>query len=146
MHPWRAGVQYWAIRLAQGTLVPTGSIPSHQLLIELLATFLALKAFGKTWQGIMVLLYLDNVMTVTYINQKGGTALSPSHLNVDVVHRKKIPLVAEHLLVHLIVIADEESRSLRDCCDWMLNPKIFHTIQNAMGHLEIDLFATRLTK
>ena len=59
---------------------------------------------------------------------------------------KNITLVAEHLPGHLSVIADQESRSMRDRCDWMLNPKVFQTIQDAMGPLEVDLFATRLTK
>ena len=35
---------------------------------------------------------------------------------------------------------------MRDRCNWMLNPKVFHTIQNVMGPLEVDLFVTRLTK
>ena len=58
---------------------------------------------------------------------------------------KSIILVAEHLPGHLNVIADQESRFMRDCCDWLLNPKVFQTIQAAMGPLEVDLFATRLT-
>ena len=35
---------------------------------------------------------------------------------------------------------------MRDCCDWMLNLEVFQTIQDTMGPLEVDLFATRLTK
>jgi len=128
------------------TLVRTGGIPSHQLL----GAFLAMKAFGKTWQGITVLLCLDNVTAVTYINQKGGTTSSQlCHLAISMwmwCMEKNITLVAEHLPGHLNVIADQESRSMRDCCDWMLNPKVFWTIQDAMGPLEVDLFATRLTK
>ena len=46
----------------------------HINYLELLAAFLALQAFRKTWSDIVVLCRLDNVTAVTYINQKGGTA------------------------------------------------------------------------
>ena len=61
-----------------GTLLPTESIPSHQLLIA--SSYLS--SIEGFWED------LDNATRATYINQKGGTALSSSHLNVDVVHRK----------------------------------------------------------
>ena len=41
--------------------------------LELLGAFLAIKAFGKTWYNITVLLQLDNITAMSYINQKGGT-------------------------------------------------------------------------
>ena len=123
---------------------------SHHInYLELLAAFLAMKAFGKTWLSITVLLRLDNVTVVAYINQKGGTTSSElCQLAISMwmwCLEKNIILVAEHLPGHLNVIADQESRSMRDRCDWMLNPKVFQTIQAAMGPLEVDLFATRLT-
>lgn len=34
---------------------------------------------------------------------------------------------------------------MRDCSDWMLNQQIFQQIQNALGPLHVDLFASRLT-
>ena len=48
-------------------------VSHHINYLELLAAFLAIKAFGKTWQNMTVLLCLDNVTAVSYINQKGGT-------------------------------------------------------------------------
>ena len=45
----------------------------HINYLELLAAFLAIKAFGKTRQNTTFLLRLDNVTAVSYINQKGGT-------------------------------------------------------------------------
>ena len=45
----------------------------HINYLELLAAFLAIKAYGKSWLNITVLLRMDNVTAVSYINQKGGT-------------------------------------------------------------------------
>ena len=46
---------------------------NHINYLELLAAFLALKAFGKSWTDLTVLLRMDNFTAVTYVNQKGGT-------------------------------------------------------------------------
>ena len=122
----------------------------HINYLELLAAFLALQAFGKTWANMVVLCRLDNVTAVTYINQKGGTAskllcqLAITIWNWCVA--RNISLMAEHLPGHLNTIADQESRSVQDRCDWMLNPDIFQRIQELTGPLEVDLFASRLTR
>ena len=44
------------------------------------------------------------------------------------------------------ITADRESRSTKDCCDWMLNLQVFQQIQLLMGPLQTDLFAFRLMK
>ena len=41
--------------------------------LELLAAFLAIKAFGKDWRDKVVLLCLDNITVISHINRKGGT-------------------------------------------------------------------------
>ena len=43
---------------------------------------------------------------------------------------------------------DMDSRTVRDCCDWMLNPVVFQRILTQMGPLEVNLFTliARLTK
>ena len=43
----------------------------HINYLELLAAFLALKTFANDQKG-LILLKMDNVLVVTYINQKGG--------------------------------------------------------------------------
>ena len=58
---------------------------------------------------------------------------------------RDITLVAEYLPGILNTIADEESRVMRDRSDWMLNPMVFHKIQQKWGPLEVDMFASRLT-
>ena len=42
--------------------------------------------------------------------------------------------------------ADQESRLMKDRCNWMLNPLVFNQIQQVMGAVQIDLFASHLTK
>ena len=63
----------------------------HINYLELLAAFLAVKAFEKDWKDTAVLQCLDNNITVvSYINHKGAQPLCPavqiSHHSVDLVH------------------------------------------------------------
>ena len=82
--------------------------------------------------------------SVTCINQKGGTtSILLCQLAITVWTWCNITLTAEHLLGHLNTIVDQESWSVRDCCDWMLNPSVFQRIKRP---LEVDLFASCLTK
>ena len=93
---------------------------------------------------------LDNVAAVTYINQKGGTTSTLlCQLAITVwtwCMSRNVTLTAEHLPGHLNTIADQESWSVRDRCDWMLNPSMFQRIREKLGPLEVDLFASCLTK
>ena len=58
-----------------------------------------------------------------------------------------------HVTIHLKMdsmsaltyIANDESRVMKDRCDWKLCPRIFHLIDKRLGPLELDLFASRLT-
>ena len=52
-------------------------------------------------------------------------------------------LNAEHFPGHLNTIADHESWSIRDRCNWILNQRVFQRIR---GTLEMDLFPSCLTK
>ena len=122
----------------------------HINYLELLAAFLAIKAFGKAWQNITVLLRMDNITAVSYINQKGGTVsqlLCQLALTIWTwCVERNVTLIAEHLPGRLNLKADKESRTAKDCCDWMLNQSVFHRINSVMGPLDMDLFASRLTR
>ena len=111
--------------------------------LELLVAFLVIKAFGKTWQNTTVLLRLDNVIAVSYINRKGGTvskALCQLAITIWTwCVERNITLQAEHLPGQLNSQAGQESRTVRDHCDWKLKQSVFHQIQAAMGPLEVDL-------
>ena len=138
----------WSI--TDGGLWSPEEATHHINYLELLATFLAIKAFGKAWQNVTILLRLDNVTAVSYINQKGGTVsqlLCQLALTIWTwCVERNITLLAEHLPGHLNIQADEESRTAKDRCDWMLNQSIFQRINSVMGPLEMDLFASCLTK
>jgi len=92
---------------------------------------------------------MDSTTAVAYVNKLGGT-VSPRLISIVrelwlwCMNRDTI-LVAEHLPGVLNVIADKKSRVMRDCSDWMLNPRIFYKINQRWGPLEVDLFASRLT-
>lgn len=118
----------------------------HINYLEPLAAFLAIKAFGKTWEKTTITLRLDNLTAVSYINQKGGTT---SRLLCQLAitlwgwcTERDIMLTAEHLPGRLNVEADKESRSTKDWWDWMLNPLIFGQIQMEMVPVIVDLFAS----
>ena len=122
----------------------------HINYLELLAAFLVIKAFGKDWRDTAVLLRMDNITAVSYVNHKGGTT-SPKLCKLAIRMWTSctfwnITLTAEYLSGHLNVTADQESRLVRDRCDWMFNPHVFQKIQESMRPLEVDLFASRLTR
>jgi len=54
-------------------------------------------------------------------------------------------LSAQHISGVLNTTADHESRVERDRSDWMLSPAVFQELNQTLGPLEVDLFASRLT-
>lgn len=54
-------------------------------------------------------------------------------------------ITAEHLPGKLNVVADQESRDVKDSSERKLNPQVFKTICSRMGMPETDLFASRLS-
>ena len=58
---------------------------------------------------------------------------------------RDITITAQHIPGVFNGIADTESRLERDRSDWMLSPEVFQKISQALGPLEVDLFASRLT-
>ena len=121
----------------------------HINCLELLAATLAMKTFMKNVSGTSVLLQLDNATAVAYINNLGGTVSSQlTELAKEIwlwALNKDIFLKAQHIPGVSNTVADAESRTLRDCSDWRLCPRIFQAICEAFGSLEVDLFASRLT-
>ena len=77
----------------------------HINYLELLAAFLAIKAFGKTWQSVTMLLRIDKITAVCYINQKGGTTSKLlCQLAISIwtwCSKRKISLLAEHVRYQL---------------------------------------------
>jgi len=123
---------------------------SHHInYLELLA-FLAIKAFGKYWQNITVLLRMDNMIAVSYINQKGGIvskALCELAITIWTWRTEKnIILQAEHLHGQMKSQANKESRTVRDHYAWKLKQSVFQQLMATMSPLEVDLFTSHLTR
>ena len=123
---------------------------NHINYLELLAAFPALQCFTKQNHNITVQLRMDNLTAVTYINRIGEThsqTLCSLAISLwDWSLQQNMYLLAEYLPGKEKTVANQESRAMRNRCDWMLNPYVFNQIQSLMDPCEIDLFASRLTK
>ncbi len=112
---------------------------------------IAVKTFARERQGITILLRIDNMTTKAYVRQQSGGTVSPKmnrivkELWLWCLQKREIHLQAEHLAGVLNTIADEESGVMKDRSDWMLDQRVFQSIQTRTGSLSFDLFAQRLT-
>lgn len=99
--------------------------------------------------GTSALLQLNNATAVAYTNNMGGTVSAQlTELAKELwmwCLDKDISLSAQHIPGSSNTIADVESRMLRDRSHWMLCPRIFLANDRAIGPLEVNLFASRLT-
>ena len=90
----------------------------------------------KSKSDVHIRLRIDNVTTVTYINNMGGTKSRICNLIANEIWTwsidRNIWLSAEHLPGSKNLLADEQSCVFDDTTEWMIPP--------------IDLFASRLNK
>ena len=88
---------------------------------ELLAVTLALKTFVKSRRGMSVLLKIDNMTAVAYINNQGGTVSKELvSLTRDLwlwCLERNIHIQAQYLLGIMNDVADRQSRSMKDRSD-----------------------------
>ncbi|XP_053309715.1 uncharacterized protein LOC128471763 [Spea bombifrons] len=120
----------------------------HINCLELLAGSFALKSFAKDKVNCCVLLKMDNVSAVRYINRLGGTRSRPlTELAKDFWHfclDRGITIQAEYIPGLLNTVADWNSRYLKDSSDWRLHQSIFQRLADLWGPFQVDLFASRL--
>ena len=119
----------------------------HINYLELLAAFLALKSFASNRRAISILLRLDNITAIAFLNRMGGTH-SPllSRLAVEIWNcciERNLTIHAEHLPGIENVWADWESRHRTDSSDWKLNRDVFLQLENKLGPFSINMFASR---
>ena len=121
----------------------------HINCLELLAGSLAIRSFAKNKAKAQVLLLMDNISAVTYINKMGGThspMLSYLAKNLwDWCLTHNISVTARYIPGIQNVEADRESRVFLDSSDWKLHPGVFNRLHQKWGPLNIDLFASRLS-
>ena len=119
----------------------------HINLLELLAASLGIQSFAREKKNIH--LKMDNITALTYINKYGGTVTPELNQITKELWQwcldKNITLQATHLAGTLNHTADEESCVMKDRSDWMLFPRTFSKINQNVGPLQVDLFASRLT-
>ena len=118
----------------------------HINYLDLLAAFLALRAFVGNKEGLSILL-LDNITAFAFINRMGGThSVHISDLAVEIRNWcicRNIMIHAAHLPGLENVRVDWESRHLADSSDWMLHQDVFRQLESKEGPFSIDLFASR---
>ena len=119
----------------------------HINFLELLAALLALRLFVRNQEGILILLLLDIVTAIVFINRMGGThSMHLSGLAVEIWNWcicRNITVHVEHLPGLENVRADWESHHLTDTSDWMLHRDVFRQLESKEGPFSIDLFASR---
>ena len=121
----------------------------HINCLELLAGSLAIMSFTKNKATGQVLLLMDNISAVTYINKMGGTyspMLSYLAKNLwDWCLTHNILVTACYIPGIQNVEADRESRVFLYSSDWKLNPGVFNCLHQKWGPINTDLFASRLS-
>ena len=122
----------------------------HIKVLELQATFLAIKALLPKIDKPHVQFAIDNQTAVTFINKLGGThSHQLSLLAIELWHfalKMNLTLSAVYVpgIKNCIHVADRKSRVFKDSLEWMLNPQVFQQILFKMHGLEVDLFASRI--
>ena len=122
----------------------------HINCLELLGATYAIQAFAKDKRDLVVHVHMDNTTAVAYVNHMGGTKssrLCSMTKNLwDWCLQRHLIIVASHIPGKQNVGADLLSRSIVDLHEWMLDPMIFQVINSLWGPLQVDLFASRITK
>nr|XP_006002748.2 PREDICTED: uncharacterized protein LOC102348257 isoform X3 [Latimeria chalumnae] len=95
-----------------------------------------------------ILLKMDNVSAVRYINHLGGTRsmilAHPAREFWEFCLRHQNSVRAEHIAEVSNVTVDSYSRYWKDSSNWTLHRRCFSMIQKELGPCKIDLFATHL--
>jgi hypothetical protein len=118
----------------------------HINVLELKASFFALKIFCKDLRRITVRARLDNTTAIAYINKRGGTSRDLNDLSREFwlyALERELTVGAVHLPGIANEVADEESRHFRESAEWSLCPLVTQDIFSKLGDPEVDLFASR---
>jgi ribonuclease HI len=119
----------------------------HSNYRELMAVMMALQSFKDQLKGHNVQLLCDNITTIAYLNNLGGSEKKLSELATAIwseCYRLNIQLQAKHLAGKDNCLADQLSRMSMKY-DWMLHPAVFNYIETIYGPHDIDRFASMLT-
>lgn len=115
--------------------------------LELIAAFLALKAFARDYVGSELLLRIDNTTAIAYINRAGGVQfpeLNKLARNIwQWCEKRRNWIFASYIPSRENTDTDRESRRSNIDTEWELSDNVFEKIIQRWGTPSIDLFATR---
>ena len=118
----------------------------HINVLELMAAQRAILALVPPRRNIWVRMSLDNTVALSAISKMGGSKSEQINIIAREIWEwclvRGITLTAKHIPGRLNVIADKESRVMKDSSDWKILPAIFQKICLARGPLVVDLFAS----
>ncbi|KMQ87633.1 reverse transcriptase and recombinase [Lasius niger] len=122
----------------------------HINYLELKAAFFGLTCFAADKQNCEILLRIDNITAVSYINRMGGM----KYPKLNAITRKiwqwceerKLWLFASYIASKENVEADWASRIVNIDTEWELAPWAFQNIISRWSYPKIDLFASRINK
>ncbi len=113
--------------------------------LEMVTVCRACQFFLPDLIGQYVLIHLDNMSVVSYINHQGGLSLKHLFILVEYLlewaQLNLRSLRAAHLPVKLTQGADMLSRSNVPSEEWMFHPQTVQVIWKIFGRAEVDLFA-----
>ena len=118
----------------------------HINCLEMLAVERALQSFQAILKGRHVLVQLDSMTVVSYINHQGGLSSSRLCTLAKRLLEWALPrlqsLKATHIPGKMNLGADMLSRSNVPSDEWMLHPQTVLKIWEIFGKAEVDLFAS----
>jgi hypothetical protein len=115
--------------------------------LEIKAAFFALKSFARNLNDCRILLRIDNVTAISFINRMGSIQFR--HLNKiareiwEWCECRKIFVFASYIKSKENFEADSLSRKKFNDIEWELNDYAFNEITSNYGYPEVDLFASR---
>ena len=114
---------------------------------ELMAAFFGLRAFCTNTSHCHVQIFVDNTTALAYINNQGGRKQELNELARSIwlwASDKHIWLSAVHTPGINNIEADRASRqSYAQEAEWQLEKKVFKSIHEQYGPIQMDLFASR---
>lgn len=121
----------------------------HINYLEIKAAFLALRCFASSLYNQQILLRIDNITALAYINKMGGIKYRNLHIMSKEIWEwcqiQKIWLFAEYVASKENP-ADEGSRISNPDTEWELANHAFNLVIKKLGNPTIDLFASRINK
>ena len=117
----------------------------HINVLELKAAFYALQIYCNNLENTTVLFKIDNTSTVAWINKQTG----PNEMIFELVKKIRDFCIVRNIWVQACyiksknnIVADFESRKIRDNLEWSLKPENFNKIVTVWQRPIVDLFAS----